>query len=309
MKPTYFIQGYPRFLVFGWFVNHGYLRGVFWTLMMCFVSSANDLLMRFSGERLHVIQIVFFRFLFSTITILPLMLNCEDNLFKTKQPKTHALRAFVGAVALSLCCFSVNIMDLTLNTAIMFCEPVFFLPMAYFLLNEKVEIKRWIATFLGFAGLLIMVQPGMGNFHINAFAPVGAAILFAYLCVMTKRMIPTEHTLTLLFYFGLGTTIFAGLFLPIFWITPTMFEIFLLCLLGIGANLIQVCLFKAYSSTDASGLAPFRYSEILFAGIFGCVFFAQVPNLLTILGASIVIVSAFSISYMEIKRNPINKAA
>lgn len=288
--------------ILGWFVRRGYLQGVFWALMICMVSSTNDVLMRFLGERLHVVQIIFFRFLFSALTVLPLMLRHEKNLFKTDQPKTHALRAIVGALALGLCCLSVNIMPLAENTAVMFCEPLFFLPMAYFLLKEKVDKNRWIATCLGFVGLLLIIQPGMDSFRQEAFVPMAAAMLFAYLCVMAKRMISTEHTLTLLFYFGLGTTIFAGLFLPFFWITPTLNELMFLVFLGIGANLIQVCLFRAYAATDASALAPFRYTEFLFAGTFGFLFFGQIPELSIILGAGVIGLSAFYISYMETKK-------
>jgi S-adenosylmethionine uptake transporter len=294
-----FISNLP---ILGWFVRRGYLQGVFWALMICLVSSTNDVLMRFLGERLHVVQIVFFRFLFSALTVLPLMLRHEKNLFKTDQPKTHALRAIVGALALGLCCLSVNIMPLAENTAVMFCEPLFFLPMAYFLLKEKVDRNRWIATFMGFIGLLIIIQPGMDSFRREAFVPMIAAMLFAYLCVMAKRMITTEHTLTLLFYFGVGTTIFAGLFLPFFWITPTLHELIFLCLLGVGANLIQVCLFRAYASTDASALAPFRYTEFLFASTFGFLFFGQVPELSIILGAGVIGLSAFYISIMETRK-------
>ncbi|MCE2716729.1 MAG: DMT family transporter [Pseudomonadota bacterium] len=287
---------------FGWFVRKGYLQGVFWALMICVVSSTNDVLMRFLGERLHVVQIISFRFFFSMLTVLPLMLRHEKNLFKTAHPKNHTLRAIVGALALGLCCLSVNIMPLAENTAIMFCEPLFFLPMAYFLLKEKVDKNRWIATLVGFIGLLIIVQPGMESFRVTAFVPMAAAMLFAYLCVMAKQMISTEHTLTLLFYFGLGTSVFAGIFLPFVWVTPTMHELVFLILLGIGANLIQVCLFRAYSSTDASALAPFRYTEFLFAGTFGFLFFGQIPDISIVLGAGIIGLSAFYISYMETKK-------
>ncbi len=106
---------------FGSFIRCGSFHGVLWALMICLVSSTNDVLMRFLGERLHVVQIMLFRFSCSTLTVLPLMLRHEKNLFKTEQPKTHALRALVGALALGLCCLSVNIMPLAENTAIMFC--------------------------------------------------------------------------------------------------------------------------------------------------------------------------------------------
>ncbi|MCX7343646.1 MAG: DMT family transporter [Proteobacteria bacterium] len=286
----------------GWFVRKGYLQGAFWAIMICVTSSTNDVLMCSLGERLHTVEIMFFRFLFSMLTVLPLMLRHQDNLFKTAQPKTHALRAVVGAVALGLTCLSVHIMPLAENTAIMFFEPIFFLIMAHFLLKEKVDASRWIATLFGFVGLLVILEPGTASFRVEAFVPMGAAVLFSYLCIMAKRMISTEHTLTLLFYFGLGTTIFAGIFLPFFWQTPTLRELFFLALLGVGANLIQVCLFRAYSATDASALAPFRYTEFIVAATFGFVFFGQVPELAIIIGAAVIGASAFYISYMETKK-------
>ena len=286
----------------GWFVRKGYLQGVFWAIMICVTSSTNDVLMKHLGERLHFIEISFFRFFFSALTVLPLLLRHEKNMFKTEHPKNHALRAIIGAVALALCCLSVNIMPLAANTAVMFCEPLFFLPMAYFLLKEKVDKSRWIATIIGFIGLIVIVQPGTAGFRIEALVPMGAAMLFAYSCVMAKRMISTEHTLTLLFYFGLVSTIFAGIFLPFVWQMPTVHELLFLGLLGIGGNLIQVCLFRAYSATDASALAPFRYAEFIVASTFGFIFFGQIPESIVIIGAAVIGASAFYISYMETKK-------
>ena len=155
---------------------------------------------------------------------------------------------------------------------------------------------------MGFVGLLFIVQPGMDSFRVESFVPMAAAMLFAYLCVMAKRMISTEHTLTMLFYFGLGTSIIAGIFLPFFWTLPTLYELIFLGLLGVGANLIQVCLFRAYAATDASALAPFRYTEFLFAGTLGFMFFGQIPDLSIILGAGVIGLSAFYISYSETKK-------
>ncbi len=299
---TTLAENFQRIPILGWFMRKGYLQGAFWALMICLTSSTNDVLMRYLGERLPVVEIVFFRFLFSMLTVVPFMLVNEKNLFKTRQPKTHALRALVGAVALGLCCWSVNIMDLAENTAIMFCEPLFFLPMAYFLLKEKVDRNRWIATLIGFIGLIIIVSPGFNGVKITALVPMAAAMLFAYLCVMAKRMIQSEHTLTLLFYFGLGTTILAGLLLPWFWNVPTIRELMYLAALGVGANMIQVCLFRAYSSTDASALAPFRYTEFLFAASLGFLFFGQIPEPMTVVGAVIIAASAFYISVIETKK-------
>ena len=84
---------------------------------------------------------------------------------------------------------------------------------------------------------------------------------------MAKTMIRDEHSYTLLFYFGLGTTLVAGIPAYFYWQEPTLYELSLLALLGIGANLIQVCLFRAFSATEASALAPFRYVEFIISAL------------------------------------------
>ena len=286
---------------FRWFVSKGYAQGVFWAVMISVVSVTNDVLMRFLGERLHPVEISFFRFFFGMVTVLPWMMSSGSTLFKTKRPVMHVMRAVLGAVALGLCCYSVNIMPLSENTTIMFCEPLFFLPLAFVLLKEKVGAPRWIATVIGFVGLMIILRPGTEAFRMVAFVPMTAAILFALSNVMVKKM-TGEHASTMLFYFGVGTTLFALIPLPFFWDMPTLPELGLLVLLGIGGNMIQVCLFRAFSATDASALAPFRYVEFIISALFGYLLFSQIPTVWIFGGAALITLSTFYITIVETRK-------
>lgn len=290
-----------------WFLSKGYVQGVFWAIMICLVSVSNDVLMCSLGKRLHVIEISFFRFFFSLLSVIPVMIwqgGCAY--FKTQALGQNLTRALVGATALGLCCYSVNIMPLSENTAVMFAEPLFFLPLAFFLLKEKVDMPRWIATGMGFTGLMVILQPGSDAFQVTAFIPMAAAFLFALLNIMAKKMISKEHSLTLLFYFGLGTTAIASVVVPFFWQTPTLNELFFLACLGIGGNMIQVCLFKAFSATDASSLMPFRYVEFLFSALSGFLFFGQIPTPWILAGAALIIASTFYISHVETRKEKRN---
>jgi S-adenosylmethionine uptake transporter len=284
-----------------WFISRGYAQGVFWAVMISVFSVTNDVLMRFLGERLHVVEISFFRFFFSMLSVLPFMLSRGWAPFKTTQPMMHALRAVLGATALGLCCYSVNIMPLSENTTIMFAEPLFFLPLAFILLKEKVDAPRWIATMVGFVGLMVILRPGTDAFHTVAFVPMTAAILFALSNVMVKKM-TGEHALTMLFYFGVGTTLFALIPLLFFWEIPTFNELGLLIMLGIGGNMIQVCLFRAFAATDASALAPFRYVEFIISAIFGYLFFSQIPTVWVLSGAALITASTFYITVVETRK-------
>lgn len=283
-------------------MRKGYAQGVFWALMISVCSVTNDVLMRFLGERLHVVEISFFRFFFSMVTVMPFMLSRGLSLFKTTQPGMHFWRALLGAAALGLCCYSVNIMPLAENTTIMFAEPLFFLPLAFILLKEHVDRPRWLATMVGFLGLIVILQPGADTFRLVALVPMTAAFLFAMLNILAKKMIATEHSMTLLFYFGIGTTLLAAIPLPFFWQLPTLHELFLLVLLGAGGNMIQVCLFRAFASTEASALAPFRYAEFIVSALFGFLFFAQIPTLSVFSGALLITVSTFYITVVETRR-------
>lgn len=292
--------------IFGWFMEKGYLQGAFWATMLCLVSVFNDVLMRFLGERLHVSEIIFFRFLFSMVTVVPLMMSRGLTLFKTNHPYLHVFRAFLGVGAFLACCYAVNVMPLSENTTIMFSQPLFFLPLAVLLLKEKVDTPRWIATLFGFGGLVLIIQPGSETFNFIALVPMAAAFQFALLDILAKKMVVTENTYSMLFYFAFGTTIGALIPAIIFWQTPTLTEIGLLILLGIGANLIQVCVIRAFSATDASALMPFRYVELIFSALFGFMLFGEVPMPLILEGAAVIIAATFYLSYYEAKKK--NKA-
>ena len=286
-----------------WFFSKGYKQGVFWVLMITVVSATNDVLMRMLGERLHVAEISFFRFFFSLISVLPIIfLKGGLRLIATKQLNLHIWRGIVGAAALGLCCYSVNIMSMSENTTIMFAQPLFFLPMAYFFLKEKVDSSRWLATCIGFIGILIIMQPGAETFRVQAFVPMTAAMCFAIISMLAKKMINDEHSLTLLFYFGLVTTLVTFPVMIPFWQVPTLGELPFLFMLGIGGNLIQACIFRAFSSTDASALSPIFYTEIGISTMFGFLFFHQIPTIYMMFGAILIIGSTFAISMIETRR-------
>lgn len=288
---------------FKWFLAKGYMQGVFWALMIGVVSVSNDVLMRLLGNELHVIQIIFFRFFFSMLLVLPMMFKHGLSLFKTNTPFLHLGRPIIGAGAIGACCYAVNHMPLSENTTIMFAQPLFFLPMAALLLKEKVDFPRWLATIIGFFGLLVILQPGTETFKLVALVPVIAAVLFASLDLFAKKMVSKgENSLTMIFYFALGTTLVAGLPLLFFWKTPSFYECFLLVLLGLGANMIQVCIYKAFSATDASGLMPFRYVEFIFSALAGFLFFYEVPSIWILAGGPLIAAAALYISYKETQK-------
>lgn len=290
-----------RFYHSHWIFKKGYYQGVFWANMISISSVLNDAIMCGVSKTLPVSEITFFRFFFSAVVLIPFISVTGFKSLKTTKIKLHLVRIVLGAIALWLGCLSLSHISMSQNTTIMFIQPLFFLPLAYVFLNEQVGYTRIIATIFGFLGLVYLIQPGTDHFTIYSFIPILAAFIFAVLDVITKKMVSSESTILLLFYFGIGSTLLMLPFALYYFKQPSFTDYFLLFLLGIGANLIQVFLFLAFKATEASALGPFRYIELVFSLLIGYFFFHQIPNNHVFLGAAIIILSTLYLSYMENK--------
>lgn len=185
---------------------------------------------------------------------------------------------------------------------------LFVLPMAAVFLKERVGWQRALATTAGFAGILFIVFGHAGaqdvvtsltSLNNGTLFLIAAAMMFALSDILNKRFVVEESTLSMMFYIALGTTLF-GLY-PAYtvWQAPALSDIGILVLLGAGGNLILFFLLKAFAATDVSALAPFRYLELIFAGIFGFVIFQEIPDIWTLIGAAIIVPSTFAIAYYE----------
>jgi S-adenosylmethionine uptake transporter len=268
-------------------------QGILYGILLNCTSSINDVLARLLGDRLHFVEISFFRFLFSMITVLIVIILSDRNLFKSSIQIRHAVRGGLGAIALGLCCCSVNLMPLAESSTILFSDALFTPILALIFLGERPRLQSWGAIVIGFVGVIIMYRPSRDNLNIAAIIPTVASIIFAIMNIMIKQMVNIkEHILTMLFYFGLYTTVASCIFVPFYWISPNGQEVTLLFLLGCGANLIQIFGFLAFRATDTSNISPLRYTELLFSIFFGFVFFRQIPGFEMLIGAILIIVGA-----------------
>lgn len=273
----------------------------FLILSMC-VSCANDVICKFMGERLNALEIIFFRFFFGLITLLPFILKHGTAVLHTRQLGINILRGVLGAASLFLCTYSVIKLPLVEVTTILWIIPLFQLVLTFFWLSEKISLPRWIATIIGFLGLLFVTVHD-SNAHISLnylyIFPISAAFLFAVQDVMIKKVIATESRTTMLFYFAIVSSIVSFFPMLFVWIKPTARELFLLFLLGIGGNLIQYFIFKAFHAVDISALSPYRYIEFLLSAIFAFVFFGEIPGINVLIGAAILVPCTLYLAYSE----------
>lgn len=289
---------------FSWFNQKGYLQGVFWMIMVCAISNMNDILVKHVGGRLSGAEVAFFRFTFSTLVLLPFMLAGGVKSFKTAHPSVHFVRALLLFMAIAPWCYGVAALPLTLATTLSFTTPLFVLPLALVFLKESVGWQRWAATLVGFAGILVSLNPGDAVFNPLALLLILSTVMFASLDVINKKLlIQDEGLLPMLFFSAVGTMVLGFIPAILDWQTPTLHELFFLLLLGGGANMILFCLLKAFSSTEVSALQPFRYVELILSAIFGFALFGEIPHMHLLLGAAIIVPATLYITYFETRKN------
>ncbi|WP_082613275.1 DMT family transporter [Bosea sp. Root483D1] len=209
--------------------------------------------------------------------------------FKTDRPGLQIFRGLI-TLASMLCGFSALIhIPLAQATAISFSQVLFVTIAAVLILKERVDTARWIATALGFAGVLIMLNPSGDGLNIWALMSVGGALFGAGITISVRILGTSERTETILIYQGLVLMVVLAWPAWALWVWPTAEQWFWLVLLSLFGTAGQWLITKAYQVGEASALAPLDFSRLILAGFTGFVFFAEVPSLTTLAGAAIVI--------------------
>jgi drug/metabolite transporter (DMT)-like permease len=142
---------------------------------------------------------------------------------------------------------------------------------------------------IGFIGVLFIVRPGGGMFHPVALLALGAACSFSLYQIITRKLNHTDTSSTTNFISGVVSALVASLLLPFFWKTPPLHFALLMVLLGISALVSHLWMTKAYQHAKPSTLAPFSYTQLLFAGLIGYIFFNQIPDFMGIVGMLIIV--------------------
>ncbi len=201
------------------------------------------------------------------------------------------LRGLMLAITICAMFIAVGLMQLADAIAIAFVAPLLITALSVIVLKEKVTRSHWIAIVIGFAGVLVIIQPGSGLFNWTALVPLEAAVSVAIYQTMTRPISQTVAPTTILFNATWIGLIASSIAVPFFWITPTIESVlFLLAAACLGA-MAHFCLIKAYQWAPASVVAPFAYIELIYASVLGFAAFGDIPDLPTVFGGIIIAAS------------------
>ena len=246
-------------------------------------------------------QVLFLRFFIGFIPIF--FIIPRDKIFtfyKTSRPGLHAFRAITGALAIIALFYGLRELPLADVVSLTFGGPIFVTVASIFFLSEKVGVKRWSAVFLGFIGMLLIVQPAFIELNYYYIAPIIFCIFFACVAISVRSLSKTEANYTIAFYFTSLCTVI-GLCSAFFvdWVLPTKIDFLIFVILGLCGSMGNLLLTQSYRLAEASLVTPIKYLSLVFAIIFGFLIWSEVPKILTLFGAILVIASSLIIFIRE----------
>ena len=308
------------------------LKGISLKLTSAFAFSLMSTSVKLQSGQFSIAQIVFFRSLFAMgLLVVWLAVRGEfPGALSTKRPGGHLLRSLIGSAGMFSSFLSVALLPLADATAISFAAPLITVALAALLLGEQVRIYRWLAVAVGFVGVVVMLSDhlgvGDGGSHLGVGAALTGAVAAAFATIQTRRLVGTEQTGAIVFYFSLTTTIMGALALTLAalwrpdwplaeamisqrWVAPDWSAFVWLAFIGVLGGIGQIFMTQSYRYADASIIACFDYSAMIFAATLSLLVFDVMPSNRILLGAAIVTCAGLFVIWRERRIGAISRKA
>lgn len=257
------------------------------------------------AETFPVGQLAFCRSFFAMIPLFALVIWRGEVLamIVTNRLMGHVLRGSAGVAGMFLGFLGLAYLPLADAVAINYTVPLMVVPMAALFLGEVVRAYRWSAVAVGFFGVLVMLSPhlsaGADGSLTGALYALSGAASAAVATILVRRLMGTESTWSIVFYFSLVTTLAGLATAPFGWVMPDVKQALMLVGIGIAGGIGQMLMTESFRHADASVIAPFDYTSMLWAVLLGLVMFGEVPQLMVLVGAGIVIAAGLFILWRE----------
>ena len=278
--------------------------GIFFAILAYFSFSLLDTIQKTAVIYHSIFQILFLKYFFTLFLSVSESYRKKNNkFFKTKNLKLQLTRSVLSIIESG--CFVLSFRYLTLADAhsIGSLTPVIVVALSAIILKENVNLKTWIAIFIGFLGVLFIMRPGLSIFDPKSLIPLGAAFFLSLYQIVTRKVSEHDSSETSLFYTSVVGIVLMSFLIPFFWQPMQSFSYLLFLGVGIFFSLGIYFQIIALGFATASVVQPFHYTLILWAIILGYIFYNDFPDVPTIIGASIITLSGIYVLNARSKSN------
>lgn len=283
-------------------------RGAIWVVVAGFFFTLMTALIKQIGDTIPVVQILLFRQITMTCTVLPVLISGYPGILRTRHLPLHLIRVTLAIVAMT-CGFTAFVhLPLAEATALGFAKSLFVTLFALVLLREVAGPRRWIAVLLGFVGVLVMVQPDAEGLNLYAVLAVIGAAAAAMVMVIIRKVSQFDRPVTILSYQAILVGVLMVPPAIYFWVTPTLEQWIIMLAIGLLSVIGQLANIQGFKEGEATAVAPMDYSRLVFAAAIGFVVFLEVPDVTTLVGAALICATSFYTVRAEQRAARVKKA-
>ena len=268
--------------------NHRY-QGVPEIILTSFYLSIMVILVRDLGKDYHIFFIVMMRNIFGAIFLIPKFIKHQKSLFNSKNIYLHFLRSANGTASMFLWFYAIVLLPISEAISLSFLTPLITTLASSFFLKERVNKNIFIACFVSFVGVLIILRPGFNEFKIGYIFCFGSILLWTLSNLMVKTMTKTDKTRNIVAQMTIYMLIFSIPF-AIPYIKPINFiGIIKFIIIGFLSNQCYRLIAQAYKKNDLAVLQPFDFTRLIFASFMAYLFFNETPDLLVFVGSLVIL--------------------
>lgn len=275
-------------------------RGAGLALLGFAIFATHDVVIKFLGGTYSAFQIVFFSVLmgFPVVTLMLMRDNTDGNL-RPVHPWWTALRTVAALITGVTAFYAFTVLPLAQTYAILFASPLLITLLAIPILGEKVGIRRGVAVIVGLIGVMIVLRPGEAELGLGHAAALTAAVCGALASIIVRKIGKEERSVVLLLYPMVANFAVMACVMPFVYVPVPVTHLGLFGVIALFAFLGMLCIIAAYRRAEAVIVAPMQYSQILWAVLYGTLFFGETPDWNTAIGASVIIASGIYIVLRE----------
>jgi drug/metabolite transporter (DMT)-like permease len=261
--------------------------------------SVNDALGKWLLVDYSVAELLLIRSAAALVLLAPFIRNSGVAAFTTApRPALQVARVVLSALEVAMFFWAVSYLPLADAVTFYLAGPIYVTALSVVLLGETVGWRRWSAVLVGFVGVVLALRPSAASFTLPALIALGGSIFFAILMITTRMLRETSDTV-LVSGQNVATLLFGAAFAPFGWVTPSFRDFMLLSLFGVLSMVALACVNRSLKLAPASVVVPYQYTMIIWAIMLGYAVFGDVPDLLTLAGAAIIIAAGLYIFWRE----------
>jgi len=280
------------------------LKGFLFALSGFALFSTHDALIKTLGGTYPAFQIIFFSVLFAFVPVsLIILADGKADNFRPRRPGLVLLRSSLAIVAMSGGFYAFTVLPLAETYALLFATPLLVTAFSVPLLGEKVRLQRWIAVIAGLIGVVIVLRPGVSALSTGHMAALLSASANSLSSILVRKIGGQERSAVLILYPMILLLIVMSVLMPGIYQPVAIGDLGLMAMVGFLSVIAQSAIIGAYRAAPAAVVAPLQYSQILWAALFGALFFSETPDFYVALGSLIIVASGLFVVWREAQEN------